>query len=477
MITSLSPLDGRYASKVTELSEFFSEYALIKYRCKVEIEWFKHLANRDDIPEFRHITEDEIRILDSIVTEFNEQSAQQVKDIEKTTRHDVKAVEYFLKEKLKNTSLEELSEWIHFTCTSEDINNISYALMLKDAHQQLMMPAVDYILEVLEIKSKAWQKVPLLALTHGQSASPTTVGKSIFVFAARLSAQLKHLMSQEFLGKINGATGNFNAHFVAYPEANWLDISQTFVESLGLQWNPFSDQIDPHDFIAELSHVNIRINTLLIDLSRDIWGYISRGVFIQKTKAGEIGSSAMPHKVNPIDFENAEGNFGISTALFNHFALKLPISRWQRDLTDSTVLRNLGVAFGHQLLALKSLNAGLEKLEVSIENCTAELSKNVEVLAEAVQTVMRKYGIEKPYEKLKELTRGKRITLDEYKAFVENLEIPQDAKERLYNLTPEKYTGIATQMVDIFMQDAELLGDEEGEKEKEADTCCSSSTC
>ncbi len=480
MITALSPLDGRYASKVAELSEFFSEYALIKYRCKVEIEWFKHLAEREDIPELRKLTEAEIKILDTILEEFNETSAQHVKDIEKTTRHDVKAVEYFLKDQLEGTSLEKLSEWIHFTCTSEDINNLSYALMLKDAHQQLMMPAVDYILEVLETKSKEWQTVPLLALTHGQSASPTTVGKSIFVFAARISAQLKHLMSQEFLGKINGATGNFNAHLVAYPDANWLEISQSFVEGLELQWNPFSDQIDPHDFIAELSHVNIRINTILIDLSRDVWGYISRGVFTQKTKAGEIGSSAMPHKVNPIDFENAEGNFGIANALFDHFAQKLPISRWQRDLTDSTVLRNLGVAFGHMLIALKSLNTGLEKIEVSPENCKAELAKNVEVLAEAVQTVMRKYEIEKPYEKLKELTRGKRITLDDYKAFVEKLEIPEDAKERLYNLTPETYTGIAPEMVDIFLQDAELIfeeGAEEISDNADSSTCCESGTC
>ncbi len=476
MITSLSPLDGRYASKVAELSEFFSEYALIKYRCIVEIEWFKHLAERDDIPEMRKLTEEEIKILDDIISEFDEASAQHVKDIEKTTRHDVKAVEYFLKDQLKDTSLSELSEWMHFTCTSEDINNLSYSLMLRDAHQQVMMPAVDYILEVLETKSKEWQTVPLLALTHGQSASPTTVGKSIFVFAARISAQLKHLMSQEFLGKINGATGNFNAHIVAYPDANWLEISQSFVEGLGLSWNPFSDQIDPHDFIAELSHTNIRTNTILIDLSRDVWGYISRGVFTQKTKAGEIGSSAMPHKVNPIDFENAEGNFGIANALFDHFAQKLPISRWQRDLTDSTVLRNLGVAFGHMLIAIKSLNTGLEKIEVSPENCKKELDANIEVLAEAAQTVMRKYQVEKPYEKLKELTRGKRISLDDYKEFVEKLEIPEDAKKRLYELTPSTYTGIAPKMVDIFMQDAELI-EEAAECEDGSDSCCESGAC
>lgn len=456
MITSLSPLDGRYASKISELSDYFSEYALIKYRCAVEIEWLKHLSARDDIPELRSFTEEELKRLDAILEEFSVKDAEHVKDIESTTRHDVKAVEYFLKNELSQTSLEDVKEWLHFACTSEDINNLAYAMMLRDACQQIVLPTLDVILETLENLSAQWQAVPLLALTHGQTASPTTVGKSLFVFAARLSAQMSHLESQDFLGKINGATGNFNAHFIAYPEADWLDISRSFVEAkLNLTWNPFTDQIDPHDFIAEISHSSIRANTILIDASRDIWGYISRGIFTQKTKEGEVGSSTMPHKVNPIDFENAEGNFGLANALFDHFAVKLPVSRFQRDLTDSTVMRSLGVAFGHMLLALKSLSAGLSKIEVNEEICQKELNSNIEILGEAVQTVMRKEGLENPYEKLKELTRGKRITLDDYKDFVSGLELSDDSKERLLSLTPETYTGIAPQVVDLFLNSEE----------------------
>lgn len=452
MITALSPLDGRYASKISELSDYFSEYALIKYRCAVEIEWLKHLSQREDIPELREFTEKENKILDTIVQEFAVKDAEHVKDIESTLRHDVKAVEYFLKNELSQTSLQDVQEWIHFACTSEDINNLAYALMIKDACQHIMLPTLDVLLETLETLSTQWQTVPLLALTHGQTASPTTVGKSLFVFAARLSAQMSHFESQDFLGKINGATGNFNAHFIAYPEADWVMISKTFVEEkLDLTWNPFTDQIDPHDFIAEISHTCVRTNTVLIDCSRDMWGYISRGVFTQKTKEGEVGSSTMPHKVNPIDFENAEGNFGVSNALFTHFAEKLPISRFQRDLTDSTVLRNIGVAFGNMLLALKSLHIGLSKIEVNEEVCLAELSRNIEVLGEAVQTVMRKEGIENPYEKLKSLTRGKKLSLDEYKSFVSDLELSEGGKERLLRLTPATYTGIAPQIVDIFL--------------------------
>ncbi|HID92046.1 TPA: adenylosuccinate lyase [Candidatus Peregrinibacteria bacterium] len=395
MITAISPLDGRYASKTADLQKYFSEYALIYYRVLVEIRWFQHIAKREDIAECRNLTEEENQILEEILLNFSEDDALRVKEIEKTTNHDVKAVEYLLKEKLSGTVLEKASEWIHFACTSEDINNLSYALMLRDSIKKVILPTYDVILETLEQKSIEWKSIPLLSLTHGQSASPTTLGKTIFVFAARLSAQLAQLESQDFLGKINGATGNFNAHVIAYPDANWLEISQSFVEGLGLQWNPFTDQIDPHDFIAEISHICSRSNTILIDFSRDIWGYIARGVFGQKTKEGEIGSSAMPHKVNPIDFENAEGNFGMANALFGFFADKLPISRWQRDLTDSTVLRNLGVSFGHTILALQSLNKGISKLKEKPENMKAELDKNVEVLAEAVQTVMRKHSMEK----------------------------------------------------------------------------------
>ena len=450
MIKAISPLDGRYASKTADLQKYFSEYALIYYRVLVEVRWFQHIAKREDIPECLEISEEENQILEEILLNFSEEDANRVKEIEKTTNHDVKAVEYLLKEKLVGTSLEKKSEWIHFSCTSEDINNLSYALMLRDSIKKVILPTYDVILESLEEKALEWKSIPLLSLTHGQSASPTTLGKTIFVFAARLSAQLAQLESQDFLGKINGATGNFNAHVIAYPDANWLEISQSFVEGLGLQWNPFTDQIDPHDFIAEISHICSRSNTILIDFSRDIWGYISRGVFGQKTKAGEIGSSAMPHKVNPIDFENAEGNFGIANALFGFFADKLPISRWQRDLTDSTVLRNLGVSFGHTILALQSLNKGISKLEVKPENMKAELDKNVEVLAEAVQTVMRKHSMEKPYEKLKELTRGKKLTIEGYKEFVSKLDLPENEIQKLLALTPSTYIGIAEKIVTTY---------------------------
>jgi adenylosuccinate lyase len=452
MITAISPLDGRYASKTEDLQKYFSEYALIFYRVMVEIRWFQHIAQEKEIQELSTFSDQENDLLENIIANFSKQDALRVKEIESTTRHDVKAVEYFLKEKLKGTALEKKSEWIHFACTSEDINNISYALMLRDATKEVMLPAYDLILEEIEKKSHEWKSLPLLSLTHGQSASPTTLGKTFFVFAARLSAQLSQLEAQDFLGKINGATGNFNAHVAAYPKADWLNISQQFIEGLGLQWNPFTDQIDPHDFIAEISHTCMRSNTILIDFSRDVWGYISRGIFGQKTKAGEIGSSTMPHKVNPIDFENAEGNFGMANALFGFFSEKLPVSRYQRDLTDSTVLRNLGVSFGHSLLALKSLAVGISKLEVKPEKMEEELASNIEVLGEAVQTVMRKYEIENPYEKLKELTRGKRITIDDYKNFVQNLELPPEEIEALLKLTPATYTGIADKIVTTYSQ-------------------------
>lgn len=450
MITALSPLDGRYSKTVDPLRKYFSEYALIFYRVVVEVRWLQYISSREEIGELKTFNPEEIQILDEIILNFSEEDAQRVKDIEAVTRHDVKAVEYFLKEKLKNTAIEKDSEWIHFACTSEDINNLAYSMMLRDAVKEVMIPAYDLVMETLEDKAKEWKAIPMLAMTHGQAASPTTVGKSFFVFAARLSAQLSQLESQDFLGKINGATGNFNAHVAAYPDADWLDISQNFVESLGLQWNPFTEQIDPHDFIAEIAHTTSRINTIIIDFSRDTWGYISRGVFGQKTVEGEIGSSTMPHKVNPIDFENAEGNFGIANAMFGFFAEKLPISRWQRDLTDSTVLRNLGVGFGHSLLGVKSVIRGISKLKVMEENCLKELNNNVEVLGEAVQTVMRKYEIENPYEKLKELTRGKKISIDDYKEFVRTLEIPQEEIDRLLELTPATYTGIAEQIVEKF---------------------------
>lgn len=451
---SLSSVDGRYATQLGILRDFFSEYALMKYRVLVEIEWLIHLASEAKLPELGIISPEEKTILQNIAQNFCIDHAQRIKEIEATTRHDVKAVEYFIKEQLANTSLESKKEWIHFACTSEDINNLAYAMMLRDAITQVMLPSFDMVLENLEIKASSWKSVPLLALTHGQTASPLTVGKMLVVFAARISAQMGHLSRQEFLGKINGATGNFNAHAIAYPDVDWILVSKTFVEQkLGLTWNPFSDQIDPHDFIAEISHAMMRLNTISIDLCRDIWGYISRGIFTQKTKAGEIGSSTMPHKVNPIDFENAEGNFGVANALFGFYAEKLPISRFQRDLTDSTVLRTLGVSFGHSLLAIQSLLKGLEKIELNPEKCQQELDENVEVLAEAAQTVMRKYGVENPYEQLKELTRGKRITIADYKAFISTLNISEDAKKRLMELTPSTYTGLAEEIVDLMTQE------------------------
>lgn len=451
MIHSLSPLDGRYEQKTAELADFFSEQALIYFRVVVEMEWFLFLSSQQSIAEMRAISPEEEQLLRNIVHNFTPADAQRVKDIEKTTNHDVKAVEYFLKEKIQNTSLESLGEWIHFGCTSEDINNLSYALMLRDAHEKCMLPALKELSHMLTQNCQQWKSVPMVARTHGQPASPTTMGKAWLNFSARLKRQIRFLEQQEYLGKINGATGNFNAHISAYPDADWLAISQQFVESLGLTWQPVSDQIEPHDCIAELSHTAQRINTILIHFSRDVWGYISLGFFTQKLRAGEIGSSTMPHKVNPIDFENAEGNLGMANAVFQFFAEKLPLTRWQRDLTDSTVLRNLGVAFGHTLLALKSLKKGIGKLEINEAKLQQDLDQNREVLAEAVQTVMRKYGVENPYEKLKELTRGKRITREEYEAFVASLEIPDQAKEYLSALTPSTYIGLAEEIVERFM--------------------------
>lgn len=450
-LAALSPLDGRYYQKVTALGPFFSEQALLFFRTKVEVEWLKMLSTRKDIPEVRAFSAEEMSVLNSIEENFSEKSAERIKEIESETNHDVKAVEYFLKENLQETSLSDMVEWIHFGCTSEDINNTAYALMLQQGITNVLLPAVHNIQAVLSQKSAEWKAVPLLARTHGQTASPTTMGKAWLNFAARLQRQLHILSAQEYLGKWNGATGNFNAHNCAYPEADWLDISKHFVESLGLTWQPVSDQIEPHDFIAEISHTFVRMNTILVHFARDIWGYISLGYFSQQVKKGEVGSSTMPHKVNPIDFENAEGNLGLANALFEFFAAKLPITRWQRDLTDSTVLRNLGTAFGHTLLALQSLAKGIGKLQICEEAMRADLQKNPEVLAEAVQTVMRKHGIANPYEKLKALTRGKRLEMKEYQQFVESLKIPQEAKEQLRELTPATYTGLATKIVDDFL--------------------------
>jgi len=443
-LNALSPVDGRYASKVDELRPIFSEFGLIKARVTVEIRWLQALSEHQDIKEVPAFSADANALLDSIVETFSLEDAGRVKTIEATTNHDVKAVEYFLKEKITgNNELSAISEFIHFACTSEDINNLSYALMLKEGRDDVMGDAIASVIDDIKEKALAYSAIPLLSRTHGQTASPTTMGKEFANIVARLERQLLQLEDIDIMGKINGAVGNYNAHYSAYPDIDWPAFAEEFVESLGLTFNPYTIQIEPHDYIAEYFHVFARINTILIDFSRDVWGYISVGYFKQKTIAGEIGSSTMPHKVNPIDFENAEGNFGIANALMNHFSEKLPISRWQRDLTDSTVLRNLGTCLAHSLIGFKSLQKGVSKLEINEAKLLADLDANWEVLAEPIQTVMRRYGIEKPYEKLKELTRGRGIDQASMKEFIMTLDIPKDAKRLLLDMTPASYTGCA----------------------------------
>ncbi len=446
-LTALSPLDGRYANKVGELRPIFSEFGLIKARVLVEVRWLQMLAAHSDIQEVASLSAEANAFLDAIVDNFSEADAQAVKDIEKTTNHDVKAVEYFLKDQVKDQAeLNAVSEFIHFACTSEDINNLSYGLMLKEARDTVLLPALDNTIAKMESMASDMAAMPMLARTHGQPASPTTMGKEWMNVVARLDRQRTQIADVVISGKINGATGNFNAHLIAYPEVDWLNTSKGFVESLGLAWSPYTTQIEPHDYIAELNQATSRFNTIIIDFSRDIWGYISIGFFKQKVIAGEVGSSAMPHKVNPIDFENAEGNLGLANAMLHHLAEKLPISRWQRDLTDSTVLRNLGVGFGYTMLALASLDRGLSKLEVNEGKMLEDLDNTWEVLAEAVQTVMRRYALENPYEQLKALTRGKGITAERIRTFIENLDIPEDAKARLKDITPADYIGNAASM-------------------------------
>ncbi|WP_411726446.1 adenylosuccinate lyase [Methyloglobulus sp.] len=442
-LTALSPIDSRYASKVEQLRPIFSEFGLIRYRVQVEVCWFQALANHSHIAEVSPFGESAKRILESIVTDFSKADAERVKDIEKTTNHDVKAIEYFLKEKIAGiVELEKVSEFIHFACTSEDINNLSYGLMLKEGREVIVAQMQACI---AAIKQCAMENAaqPMLSRTHGQSATPTTMGKELANVAARLLRQKEQLEAVQLLGKINGAVGNYNAHCVAYPEVDWPEFAQHFVESLGLQFNPYTTQIEPHDYIAEFFHTLSRFNTILLDFDRDVWGYISLGYFKQKTVAGEVGSSTMPHKVNPIDFENSEGNLGIANALFAFLAEKLPVSRWQRDLTDSTVLRNIGVGIAHTSIAIQATLKGISKLQINPETIEADLNANWEVLAEPIQTVMRRYGIEKPYEKLKELTRGQRITPEQLRLFIEKLEIPDEAKTALLELTPRTYIGYA----------------------------------
>lgn len=443
-LTAVSPVDGRYGSKIEDLRPIFSEYGLIRHRVTIEVRWLQALAGHNDILEIPTLSEHANNILNGIVDNFSEEDAQRVKNIERTTNHDVKAVEYLLKEKIAgNEELESISEFIHFACTSEDINNLSHALMLREGRGQILLPQIDEVIEGVKYLAHQLADQPLLSRTHGQPASPSTMGKEMANVVYRLQRQREQIASVSLMGKINGAVGNYNAHISAYPEVDWPEFARQFVESLGVIWNPYTIQIEPHDYIAELFHAISRLNTILIDFCRDVWSYISVGYFKQRTVAGEVGSSTMPHKVNPIDFENAEGNLGIANALLGHLAEKLPISRWQRDLTDSTVLRNLGVGFAHTSIALQSLLKGLSKLEANGDAMLDDLNQNWEVLAEPIQTVMRRYGIEKPYEKLKELTRGQRITAEELQRFVDSLEIPDTAKASLKRLTPMGYTGNA----------------------------------
>lgn len=445
-LTAISPIDGRYASKVEDLRPIFSEFGLIRFRVQVEVRWLQALAKHKQITEVPNFSATANKALDTIVTDFSEADAQRVKDIESTTNHDVKAVEYFLKEKIAdNAELNAVSEFIHFACTSEDINNLSYALMLKEGRAAIAPQMIECI-DALKTLAKDNAAQPMLSRTHGQSASTTTAGKEFANVAARMDRQLIHFNNVEILGKINGAVGNYNAHAVSYPNIDWQEFAKNFVESLGLTWNPYTIQIEPHDYIAEFFHALSRFNTILLDFDRDIWGYISQGFFKQKTIASEIGSSTMPHKVNPIDFENSEGNIGLANALFHHLAEKLPVSRWQRDLTDSTVLRNIGVGVAHTSIAIQATLKGISKLEINADAIEADLDANWEILAEPVQTVMRRYGIEKPYEKLKELTRGNRIDAAGMQAFIETLDMPEEAKQELIKLTPRSYTGYAEKL-------------------------------
>jgi adenylosuccinate lyase len=443
-LTALSPIDGRYASKTETLRPIFSEYGLIRHRVVVEVRWLQALAAHEDIKEVPLLSAHAERVLNDIIDKFSEQDAQRVKNIESTTNHDVKAVEYFLKEKITgNKELEAISEFIHFACTSEDINNLAYALMLREARNQSLLPLLDEVIDVISELARKNAEIPMLARTHGQTASPTTIGKEMANVAARLRRQREQFSAIPMLGKINGAVGNYNAHMVAYPDIDWPALSSRFISDLGLEVNPYTTQIEPHDYMAELFDVLSRFNTVLIDFSRDVWGYISLGYFRQKTVAGEVGSSTMPHKVNPIDFENAEGNLGIANALFSHFGAKLPISRWQRDLSDSTVLRNTGIAVAHCVIAYESCLKGIGKLQVNEQRTAEDLDNSWEVLAEALQTVMRRHGIEKPYEKLKDLTRNQQVNQATLQTFINTLELPDNVKQELANLTPASYTGNA----------------------------------
>ena len=443
-LLALSPLDGRYAASVAALRPYLSEFGLIRYRVQVELAWLEALARHPQIEELPAPNDTALAALRALNEGFSPADAAEIKQIEATTRHDVKAVEYWIKQRLHQDPWWAAHyEFVHFACTSEDINNLAYALMLKHARDQVMLPALDQFIERLGEMANSLSATPMLSRTHGQSASPTTMGKELANVVARLKRGRERLAAVEVLGKINGAVGNYNAHVAAYPQVDWPAVAREMVGGLGLGWNPYTTQIEPHDWIAELCDAQRRVDTVLIDLSRDLWGYISLGYFRQATVAGEVGSSTMPHKVNPIDFENAEGNLGLADALLTHLANKLPISRWQRDLTDSTVLRNLGPAFGHALLALGGLSRGLAKLSADADRMASDLDQNWEVLGEAIQTVMRRYGLPEPYERLKALTRGQRIDADRLREFVDQLELPEAVRASLREMTPASYVGLA----------------------------------
>jgi adenylosuccinate lyase len=447
-ITNISPIDGRYSKQTEQLKNISSEYGLIKYRLLVELKWLEALTDNKEI-DLQELSVQAKAFLNDIYQNFTPDEALKVKEIEKTTNHDVKALEYYIKDKLtQNAELNAIKEFVHFACTSEDINNLAYALMLKDALNQVIILSMQEIADKIKLQAHQYSNIAMLARTHGQSASPTTLGKEFANVVARLERQIHKLKQIELLGKINGAVGNFNAHRISYPEVNWQQHSQKFIESLGLTFNSYTTQIEPHDFIAEIFQTIERFNTILLDFDRDIWSYVSIGYFKQHLVAGEVGSSTMPHKVNPIDFENSEGNLGIANAVLNHLANKLPISRLQRDLTDSTVLRNLGVGLAHSLIAYKSTLKGLSKLAVNENVIATDLANNPEVLTEAIQTVMRRYGVANPYEKLKDLSRGQKLTIDDIQSFVQKLEIPEKAKQDLLALTPATYIGYARELAE-----------------------------
>ncbi len=445
-LNAISPIDGRYRNKTGELGQIFSEFGLIKARVTVEVRWLQQLAQHTGIEEVKAFSSEANGLLESIVSDFSAEDAEAIKTIERTTNHDVKAVEYFIKQKIAdNTELNTVSEFVHFACTSEDINNLSHALMLKQGRDEELLPTLENVHSEIAAMAHAYADTSMLSRTHGQTASPTTVGKEMANVAARLQRQIEQIRSVDILGKINGAVGNYNAHLATYPKVDWQANAQQFVESLDLVWNPYTTQIEPHDYMAELFDAIARANTILIDFDRDIWAYISLGYFKQKVVAGEVGSSTMPHKVNPIDFENSEGNLGIANAVFGHLSAKLPISRWQRDLTDSTVLRNMGVGFAYSMIAYASTLKGIGKLELNTDRLAEDLGNSWEVLAEPIQTIMRRYHVDEPYEKLKALTRGQQITATVLEEFINGLDIPEEGKQAMRELTPANYIGNAVE--------------------------------